>query len=152
MEKKQPVLFLSHGAGPSYYIDAKTMPMFKGLDKDSKAADFLRSLVKTHDLKKPEAILVISAHWEESVCTVNTNSKHSLYYDYYNFPPETYKLSWPVKGAPEVAKKVKYLLEERGISCKENSERGLDHGVFIPLILVYPEADIPGLYYILFLT
>jgi aromatic ring-opening dioxygenase catalytic subunit (LigB family) len=147
METLQPVLFLSHGAGPSYYLDARTMPMFNGLDKDSKAADFLRTLVKTHGLKKPEAILVISAHWEESVCTVNTNSKHSLYYDYYNFPPEMYKLSWPVKGAPEVARKVKRLLEEHGITCNENGDRGLDHGVFVPLKLVYPDADIPGLLY-----
>lgn len=143
MAQTQPVLFLSHGAGPSYYIDAKTMPVFQGVDKNSKGADFLREIVKIVGLRKPEAILVLSAHWEESVCTVNTNSKHSLYFDYYNFPPEMYKLTWPVRGAPDTARKVKFLLEERGITCKENSERGLDHGVFVPLKLVYPDADIP---------
>jgi aromatic ring-opening dioxygenase catalytic subunit (LigB family) len=140
----QPVLFLSHGAGPSFYLDAKTMPRFKGMDKDSAAAEFLRNVNKTVGLKKPEAILVISAHWEESVWTVNTNSKHSLYFDYYNFPPETYELKWPAKGAPEVARKVKALLEDRGIKCSENSKRGLDHGVFVPLKLAYPDADVPG--------
>lgn len=139
----QPVLFLSHGAGPSFYLDAKTMPRFKGMDKDSAAAEFLRNVNKTVGLKKPEAILVLSAHWEESVWTVNTNSKHSLYFDYYNFPPETYELKWPAKGAPEVARKVKTLLEDRGIKCSENSKRGLDHGVFVPLKLAYPDADVP---------
>lgn len=144
MSVKQPVVFLSHGAGPSYYLDTSEMPVFKGLDKYSKAADFLRNFVKTTGIMKPEVILVISAHWEEKDWTVNTNSKHSLYYDYYNFPPKTYKLEWTPPGAPDVARDVKKLLEDRGIPCHENSKRGLDHGVFVPLKLVYPEANIPG--------
>lgn len=143
MTSRQPVIFLSHGGGPSYFLSAKDMPSFKGMDKDSKAADFLRNLVKSVGLNRPEAILVLSAHWEENVCTVNTATDHSLYFDYYNFPPETYKISWPVKGLPSVANKVKRALESKGIQCEENSRRGLDHGVFVPLKLVFPQADIP---------
>lgn len=142
MTDQQPVLFLSHGGGPSFYLDAKSIPMLKGLDKESKAAEVLRNITKIAELKKPEAVLVLSAHWEEPKCTVNTNSKHSLYFDYYNFPPETYKLTWPASGAPEVANKVKKILEDRGIKCLENSDRGLDHGVFVPLKLAYPDADV----------
>ncbi|WAR26523.1 DIOXL-like protein [Mya arenaria] len=142
MSVELPTVFLSHGAGPSFYLDAKSNPFFKGLDKDSRAADFLRNFTKTADISKPETVLVISAHWEEKAVTVNTNSKHSLYYDYGGFPPETYKLDWPVLGSPEKAKKVVEALNEAGIQCRENPTRGLDHGVFVPLKLVFPKADV----------
>lgn len=144
MTTVQPIVFLSHGAGPSFFLDAKQMPVFKGLDKDSKAADFLRNFAKTISLTRPEAILVISAHWENQEATVNTNTNHTLYFDYYNFPPETYKLQWPARGAPEVAKKAAKLLTSRGLACREDSTRGLDHGVFVPLKVAFPEAEIPG--------
>lgn len=144
MDAVQPIVFLSHGGGPSFFLDAKRTPMFKGLDKDSKAAEFLRNLARTISLNRPEAILVISAHWESKEATVNTNTNHTLFFDYYNFPPETYKLQWPVKGKPEVARKIAKLLSSRGIVCREDSTRGLDHGVFVPLKLTFPEADIPG--------
>ena len=145
MDNVQPIIFLSHGGGPSFFLDAKRMPMFKGMDKDSIAADFLRNLKQTVNLKKPEAILVISAHWEERDVTINTNTDHTLHFDYYNFPPETYKLTWPVKGAPEVARKAATRLAGKGIVCREDGVRGLDHGVFVPLKLVFPEADVPGI-------
>lgn len=143
MEATQPVIFLSHGAGPSYYMSKSDNPVFAGLDKDSKAADFLRNFKKNAKLKTPKAILVLSAHWEESLCTVNTATNPSLYYDYGGFPQEMYKLEWPVPGAPEIASKVKDLLQAKGIRCNENNKRGLDHGVFVPLKLVFPEANIP---------
>ncbi|KAJ8319092.1 hypothetical protein KUTeg_004183 [Tegillarca granosa] len=143
METTQPVIFLSHGAGPSYYMSKSDNPIFAGLDKDSKAADFLRNLKSNAKLKLPRAVLVLSAHWEEPVCTVNTATNPSLYYDYGGFPQEMYKLQWPVPGAPEIARKVKDLLQSKGIRCNENNKRGLDHGVFVPLKLVFPEANIP---------
>ncbi|XP_061182665.1 uncharacterized protein LOC133191023 isoform X2 [Saccostrea echinata] len=119
------------------------MPLLKGLDKDSKAAEFLRTLTKTQDLRRPDCLVVISAHWEESVCTVHTGSRHTLYYDYGGFPPETYKIHWPVVGAPSIAQKVKKCLQDAGIKSEEETKRGLDHGVFVPLKLVFPEANIP---------
>lgn len=140
----QPVVFLSHGGGPSFFLDAKSMPMFRGLDKDSIAADFLRNFSRKLNLQKPEAVLVISAHWESSEFTVNMKSNHSLYFDYYNFPPETYKLQWPARGSREIGEKVISLLTERGLSCREEKKRGLDHGVFVPLKLVFPTPDMPG--------
>lgn len=143
----QPAIFLSHGGGPSYYISAEDMTSrfsaLKGLDRDSKAAQFLRNLTKSQQIKRPDCLLVLSAHWEESVCTVNSGSQHTLLYDFGGFPPETYKIKWPVRGAPDIAQRVKKYLEDDGISCSEESKRGLDHGVFVPLKLVYPEADIP---------
>lgn len=140
----QPVLFLSHGGGPSYYLSSTEMPILKGLDEDSEAAKFLRDLTKSQRIKRPDCLLVVSAHWEESVCTVHSGSQHSLLYDYQGFPPRTYKIEWPVSGAPGIAQKVKKCLTDAGIICKEETQRGLDHGVFVPLKLVYPEADIPG--------
>jgi aromatic ring-opening dioxygenase catalytic subunit (LigB family) len=147
----QPVLFLTHGPGPSFFLDASVIKGFKGVDKDSDAADFLRNLFKTVDIKCPKAILVLSAHWEETVCTVQVNNKPELYYDYSGFPPETYKLRWDVPGTADIAKQVKTLLESKGLKCKETTTRGLDHGVFVPLKLAVPNADIPGiLYYVLY--
>lgn len=147
----QPIIFLSHGAGPSFYIDAKDAPYFKGMDKDSWAAAVLRSFVKDHNIKTPRALVVLSAHWEESTCSVTSSEHPSLYYDYGGFPSETYQLQWSVPGSPDVAKRVKELLEAQGIPCKEDSRRGLDHGVFVPLKLVFPKADIPGINYSLLL-
>lgn len=145
MANVQPIVFLSHGGGPSYFIDAKIIPAFKGMDKESEAAEFLRNFTKKTNLKKPKAILVVSAHWETVEVTVNTNTDHTLYFDYSGFPPETYKLQWPAKGSPEVARDIASLLAAKGIASREDSRRGLDHGVFVPLKLVYPEADIPGM-------
>ena len=96
--------------------------------------------------QKPKAILVISAHWEETRHTVTTSPKPTLFYDYYGFPDETYKLEWRALGALDVAQRVRVLLEEAGIECGEDEKRGLDHGVFIPLKLAYPDAGIPGMH------
>jgi len=142
-----PVLFISHGAGPAWYIDSRreSMGMLKGVDMHSKSADVMRNLRSVAGLpRKPRAILVISAHWEEPEHTVTTSPKPSLYFDYCGFPESTYKLEWPVPGEPDVARSVVRLLESSGIRCRENGKRGLDHGVFVPLKLAYPEADVPG--------
>jgi 4,5-DOPA dioxygenase extradiol len=82
-----------------------------------------------------KAILVISAHWEESTVTVQTGSNPPMYYDYYGFPDEMYKLSFPAPGSPAVASRVKALLEKAGLQVKEDAKRGFDHGVFIPMKL-----------------
>jgi aromatic ring-opening dioxygenase catalytic subunit (LigB family) len=142
-----PVVFLSHGGGPCWYMDRETdtSRFLSDIDKDSKSADFMRNLRNTAGLpRNPKAILVVSAHWEEAEHTVTTSVKPSLYFDYYGFPDHTYKLEWPVPGEPVIAKEVCELLKKQGIACQEDSRRGLDHGVFVPLKLVYPEADVPG--------
>ena len=143
----QPVLFISHGAGPAWYIDSRkeSLGRLKDLDMHSKSADVMRNLRVIAGLpRKPRAILVISAHWEETDHTVSSSPQHSLYFDYYGFPKSTYEIEWPVAGEPIVAQRVIQLLTSSGIKCYENNKRGLDHGVFVPLKLAYPEADVPG--------
>ena len=96
------------------------------------------------DLTSHRAVLVISAHWEERVVTVQTTPQPDLYYDYYGFPPETYQLYWPAKGDPQLASQTRDLLEARGIKCSTNEKRGYDHGVFVPLMLMFPVPKVPG--------
>jgi len=146
-DQKQPVLFLSHGGGPCWFMDGSqdSRGFMSVIDKNSSSAEFMRSLRTAGGLpRNPKAILVISAHWEEAEHTVLTAAKTSLYFDYYGFPDYTYKLQWPVPGEPHVAKRVYELLSAAKIKCVEDDKRGLDHGVFVPLKLAYPEADVPG--------
>jgi len=133
-------------------MDAGGKGFFGNIDKNSKGAEWYRQVATQVGLvgkNKPKAILVISAHWESdqpNTVFVTSQAKHpSLFYDYYNFPKETYDLKYPCPGNPELAKKVKDLITKAklGIECVEDTKRNLDHGVFIPLLLVYPEADIP---------
>jgi aromatic ring-opening dioxygenase catalytic subunit (LigB family) len=115
-----------------------------GAPKDTwdRMAAHLRSLADEAGAK-PRAILVVSAHWETKVPTVNAAVRHSLYYDYYNFPEHTYRLTYPAAGDPVLAARVRTLLGAAGFETAEETERGLDHGVFIPFLLIYPQADIP---------
>lgn len=81
--------------------------------------------------------------FQEVTPTVTTGSCPRLIYDYYGFPPESYKLQYPASGAPEVGYRVAKLLKSAGIACNEDDKRGFDHGVFIPLMLSYPDASVP---------
>jgi aromatic ring-opening dioxygenase catalytic subunit (LigB family) len=92
---------------------------------------------------KPEAILVISGHWEAPRPTVNSAEHPPLLFDYSGFPEETYRLTYPVAGNPALAARVRDLLRGRGIASDEDGTRGLDHGVFIPFKVMYPAADVP---------
>ena len=92
---------------------------------------------------RPKAVLVISGHWETPVPTVNTAAHPSLLFDYYGFPEHTYKLTYAAPGSPALAAKVRELLSKAGIASADDAERGLDHGVFVPFMLVYPDADVP---------
>lgn len=94
-------------------------------------------------LPTPKAILTVSAHWEEKVATVTSGSQPSLLYDYYGFPEEAYKIKYDARGSLKVAQRVANLLQSAGLSCNLDSKRGWDHGVFVPLKLLYPAADIP---------
>ncbi len=94
-------------------------------------------------LRRPTAVLVVSAHWEEDVPTVLGAATPPLFHDYYGFPKEAYEIEYPAPGAPALAARVAGLLESRGIPCRIDDRRGFDHGLFIPLKLMYPEADIP---------
>jgi len=92
---------------------------------------------------KPKALLVISGHWEESAFTAGAAERPELIFDYSGFPPHTYQLTWPAPGDPELAERVAQMLREAGLPSGLDPARGYDHGVFIPLKVAFPEADIP---------
>lgn len=111
-------------------------------DTWERMADWLRSLDGTLP-RTPAALLVVSAHWETKTPTVIASESPPLYYDYYGFPAHTYELRWPAPGAPKLAERVTNLLGVAGIASTGETQRGFDHGVFVPLKVAYPEAQIP---------
>ncbi len=133
---RQPTLYIPHGGGPCFFMEGMGPP---GL-WDAMAA-FLRGFPSTLP-ERPKALLVISAHWETGVPTVTRGVQPPLIYDYSGFPPHTYQLTWPAPGSPALASRVQLLLGAEGITSAE-SDRGFDHGVFIPLKLAFPAADVP---------
>jgi 4,5-DOPA dioxygenase extradiol len=91
----------------------------------------------------PRAVIVVSAHWEAKAISVTGSSAPSLYFDYYNFPPEAYEVEYPCPGNPTLANEIVEVMAADNIPASIDSERGLDHGVFVPLKIMYPEANIP---------
>lgn len=130
---RMPVVFLPHGGGPWPWIPQ----MY-----DEALAKYLASIPGL-PATPPTALLVISAHWEESVPTVMTATRPPMFYDYYGFPADTYKLQWPAPGSPQLAARVREVLRAAGIASAEDSARGFDHGTFVPLKLAYPDAQVP---------
>lgn len=104
-------------------------------------ASRLKNIAAT--ISPPEAIVVVSAHWEAQVPTITAGSNPALIYDYYGFPPESYDIRYPCPGEPAVARKIHQLLSDVGIASELDEERGFDHGVFVPLTIMYPSANIP---------
>jgi len=135
--KRMPVAYLPHGGGPWPFVDLG----FPRHELESLAA-YLRALPAVAP-SKPEALLVISAHWEEPVPTVMSAEAPPMLYDYYGFPPEAYRVTWPAPGHPALALEVRRLLESAGFRSAEDKQRGFDHGTFVPLKLAYPAADVP---------
>lgn len=95
------------------------------------------------NLPRPDAVVVVSAHWEEKVATITAGETPSLIYDYFGFPEESYAIAYPCRGEPTLARELHQLLTESGIEAKLDEERGFDHGVFVPLKIMYPDASIP---------
>ena len=125
-----PSLFLSHGA--------PTLPL-----TDTPARTFLSQVRNT--LERPEAILVVSAHWETTVPTVNAVDSNETIHDFGGFPRALYDLRYPAPGSPTFAARVARLLRAGDFDCNVDRRRGLDHGAWVPLLLMYPKADIPVL-------
>jgi len=125
-----PSLFLSHGA--------PTLPL-----TETPARAFLSGL--GDEMMRPKAILVISAHWETSVPTISAVDRNETIHDFGGFPPALYALQYPAPGSPTVAAEVSALLRASGIDSRVDRSRGLDHGAWVPLLLMYPRADIPVL-------
>lgn len=133
---RQPTFFIPHGGGPCFFMD------WDPKDAWDSMAEWLRAWPATLP-EKPKALLVISGHWEEANVMLTANAAPSLIYDYNGFPPHTYQLTWPAPGAPELAGRIKELLSQSGIEAGLDAQRGFDHGVFIPLKVAFPGAEIP---------
>lgn len=129
---KAKIVYISHGGGP--------LPLM-GDPSHQEMVAFLHKLGK--ELPKPDEILVISAHWEQKQATVLSNANPPVLYDYYGFPPETYQYSYPAPGATNLASEIMKMLQDKGIPCLEDGKRGYDHGTYVPLMLMYPDSDIP---------
>ncbi len=139
MHRRLPTLFIPHGGGPCFF-----MPVPPGLPPDlwDRLAAYLRGLDASLG-ERPKAVLVISGHWETPHPTVNAGAHPPLLFDYYGFPPDTYQLTYPAPGSPALAARVREVLAAADIPSAEDPERGLDHGVFVPFKLIYPDADVP---------
>ena len=134
--QRLPAYYIPHGGGPCFFMD------WSPPDVWLRMGDFLRTLADDVG-SRPQAIVVVSGHWEEPAFTANAADKPGLLYDYYGFPEHTYQLTYPVAGQPELAAKIADLLHAADLPVSTDAKRGLDHGVFIPFKLIYPQADIP---------
>jgi aromatic ring-opening dioxygenase catalytic subunit (LigB family) len=134
-DHSMPAYFVSHGGGPWPYVDGMRQ-MFAKTE-----AEF-RALPQRLPFK-PKAILVITGHWEADQFTVSTAAQPGMEYDYYGFPAHTYQIRYPAPGSPALAARVKALLEGAGFPVGEDPQRGFDHGTFVPVGLMYPEAEVP---------
>ncbi|MCT7953046.1 dioxygenase [Ancylothrix sp. C2] len=130
-----PTYFISHGGGPWPWLKHERSG-YKHLEAS------LQELPKEIGIT-PKAILVISGHWEEKEFTVMSSTAPPMIYDYSGFPEHTYHIKYPAPGSPQLAHRVQELLTQAGFSVQSDDNRGFDHGVFTPLAVAYPEANVP---------
>lgn len=128
-EGTMPVLFIAHGAPPL-------------LDDEPWKAE-LAAWGKA--LPRPKAILMLSAHWESHPIAIGATEAVPLVYDFYGFPERYYRIEYPSPGAPALAARVRELLRRSGTTFIDDPKRGLDHGTYVPLLSMYPAADVPVL-------
>ncbi len=135
--KTLPTYFISHGGGPWPWLPEKML----GGDRLAASLQNIPAEIGV----TPQAILVISAHWEERNFTVMSGAAPPMLYDYAGFPEHTYHLQYPAPGAPLLAQHIQKLLTVAGFQAEVDPVRGFDHGVFVPLFVAYPAAQIPVL-------
>ena len=128
----QPVLYIPHGGGP--------LPLL-GDPSHSHLTAFLKKL--GNGMERPAAILMVSAHWEEDIPSVTSGAHPGLIYDYHGFPEASYRIEYPAPGSPHLSEIVFQLLAEADIQSIKNPHRGFDHGMFVPLKLIFPDAGVP---------
>ncbi|MEU9054674.1 class III extradiol ring-cleavage dioxygenase [Streptomyces sp. NPDC048384] len=128
-QERMPALYLSHGAPP--LADDPLWPA--------------ELAAWSADLPRPKAILMVSAHWEEAPLAIGATEAVPLVYDFWGFPEHYYQVEYAAPGAPELAESVRKLLRAPGIPVQDIPDRGLDHGAYVPLVEMYPTADIPVL-------
>ncbi|MDQ1010203.1 4,5-DOPA dioxygenase extradiol [Streptomyces sp. V4I23] len=126
---RMPALYLSHGAPP-----LADDPVWPG-----------ELAAWSAGLPRPRAILVVSAHWEEAPLALGATVTVPLVYDFWGFPEHYYQVRYEAPGAPELAESVRKLLRRAGTPVQDVPDRGLDHGAYVPLVEMFPGADIPVL-------
>src|SRR5690606_33230581 len=129
-----PTFFIPHGAGPCFFMD------WNPPDTWNRMASFLKSIEQSLPAR-PKAILLVSGHWLEPRFSVTSGKSPELIYDYNGFPAHTYELSYPAPGDPALAERVTQLLGQADISSGQDAQRGFDHGMFIPLKVIFPDAQ-----------
>jgi aromatic ring-opening dioxygenase catalytic subunit (LigB family) len=135
---RQPAIYLPHGGGPCFFMDPPPDDPLRWAALEA----YLRGLPAMLPAK-PSAALVISAHWETDRPTLLAAEHPALLFDYYGFPTHTYLLTYPAPGAPALAAEVQKMLGAAGIETDVDVKRGYDHGIFVPLKVAFPDADIP---------
>lgn len=133
---RMPTLYIPHGAGPCFFMDWDPPTAWE------RTAAYLRGIPASLPAP-PSAIVLVSAHWLMPRPTLITGARPGLLFDYYGFPPHTYELTYPAPGAPALAGRAASLLAGAGFAPQGDARRGFDHGVFVPLKLAFPQADVP---------
>ncbi|AUY52418.1 class III extradiol ring-cleavage dioxygenase [Streptomyces sp. CB01881] len=127
--ERMPALYLSHGAPP-----LADDPVWPG-----------QLAAWSAGLPRPKAVLMVSAHWEEAPLALGAVTTVPLVYDFWGFPEHYYRVQYAAPGAPELAERVRKLLRAPGTPVQDIPDRGLDHGAYVPLVEMFPEADVPVL-------
>jgi aromatic ring-opening dioxygenase catalytic subunit (LigB family) len=133
---RMPAIYIPHGGGPSFFMVGERKQRYQPTE------DFLRSIGSLLPTM-PSAILIVTAHWETEVPSFTGGANPGLIYDYHGFPPETYELQYRAPGHPGLANRAATLLRKAGIPATVDMHYGWDHGVFIPLKVMFPDANIP---------
>jgi len=146
---RMPTLFVSHGAGPCFFMN-DAHGRFAGLDCNSAATKWYKNLatqiglVEKGKYGKPKAIIIFSAHWETNGIRITSRDKYpDLLYDYSGFPRETYEIKYATNGDPSLASRIQTAFKQHDIPSSLDNSRNFDHGVFVPLKLMFADGDIP---------
>ena len=134
-----PTYFISHGGGPWPYLTGPMRDSHRALE--ASLQDMPRQLAALGH--QPKAVLMVSAHWQEPAFTVMANPHPGMLYDYGGFPASTYTVKYPAPGSPALAERVRSLVTAAGMVCRTDTQRGFDHGTFVPMQVMYPDADLP---------
>jgi aromatic ring-opening dioxygenase catalytic subunit (LigB family) len=135
-QPRMPTLFIPHGGGPCFFMAWDPPGIW------DRMAAFLRGIADTLP-RRPCAIVLATAHWQEADFAVSAHPRPPMVFDYHGFPPHTYRLDYPAAGEPVLAGHVAARLADAGLPAHLDAQRGFDHGTFIPLLLMFPQADVP---------
>lgn len=133
-----PTYFISHGGGPWPWMKDQLNGAYDQLEASLQA-------VPGQLGRAPKAVLVISGHWEASEFTVMASPQPPMVYDYSGFPAHTYDIRYPAPGSPALAEHVQAMIQSAGFAARLDAQRGYDHGTFVPLFAIYPDAQLPVL-------